>query len=106
MSGEFKAEELKMVAEQLYPDHKWLIDQGGGTGRKPAVILYESHVGPHFDHRFAPSLDGASIYKCQALDCIVAADKLRAFKIRRMSTMCLREDVLTAAISCLLEDSA
>ncbi len=104
----FNPDQMRAVAEKVYPDRQWLLSEERGVH----YVISLSEEGSEFWRRFKPSLNGSDLEKSQALQCIVAAwarhsrcqyvlykdQMVRGFVFKRGED----GDLLTASLAALL----
>jgi len=95
---EFTAEQMKAVAEKVYPGRHAVGHEANGK-----TWVYLKPLKGEDAELFAPSLTGTERERAQALDCIVAAEKICAEQKYCFACCNDEPDILTAAICALLE---
>jgi hypothetical protein len=92
--SDFNAESMKAIAERVYPEHTWWLHHEDEVictvigGEDSDEVLF-----------FSPSLTGNERERAQALDCIVAADKLPGCFLCDAPN---NSNILTAAMAAIL----
>lgn len=89
-------DQMKAVAERVYPGRKWSIWRA--HGQHPWAEIYDKGEDGTV---FRPKLDGNERERAQALDCIVAADKIAgASDVWEYKPDSLEENIFLRGILC------